>query len=94
MNSVAAFLLAFASTLFMATIARYAAGYFASDRASRIAAFGVAIGFAIGHGSYSGPATADDLPAISAALGTIAALVAAWAWLLRKHAGEMTGADS
>lgn len=48
MDSVAAFVLAFASTFFIGTIARYAAGFFASDRASRIAAFGVALGYAIG----------------------------------------------
>jgi len=91
MNSVAAFVLAFASTLFIGAIARYAAGYFASDRASRIAAFSVALGYAIGRFSHSGPAT--DAPGISAALGAISALFAAWAWLLRRDAGEMTGAD-
>jgi hypothetical protein len=91
MNSVVVFVLAFASTLFIGAIARYAASYFASDRASRIAAFGVALGYAIGRFSHSGPAT--DAADISAALGAIAALVAAWAWLIRKDAGEMGGLD-
>ena len=91
MNSIAAFVVAFASTLFNGAIARYAAGYFASDRASRIAAFGIALGYAIGRFSHSGPAT--DVPGISTALGAMSALVAAWAWLLRTGARELSGSD-
>ena len=91
MNSVTPFALAFASTLIIGAIARYAAGFFASDGASRVAAFGVTLGYALGRFSYSGPA--EDIPAISAALGAIAALAVVWAWLLRKGAGELTGVD-
>ena len=93
MNSAIAFVLAFASTFFVGAISRYAGRFFVSDRASRIAAFGVALGFAIGRFSYSGPATVDDMPAISASLGAVAALVAVWAWLLRRVASELTDAD-
>ena len=93
MNSLTAFVLAFASTAFIGMVARYAARYFASEKASRIAAFGVALGYALGRFSYSGAAAVEDVPAISAAFGAFAGLVAAWAWLLRRDVGELTGAD-
>src|SRR5690349_2336317 len=88
-NSAIAFGWSFASILFMAAVARYGARYFASERASRIAAFGVALGFALGH--FDAKATTfDELPLIIAPLGALAGLVAAWAWLLRTGVGEFT----
>ena len=92
-NSALAFVLAFAGILVVGALARYIAGSFGTDRASRIAAFGVAVGYALGSFSHSGRATFEGLPAISAALGAVAALVALWAWLLRKCVGELTDAD-
>lgn len=92
MNSVASLVLAFASTLIIGAITRYAAGFFGSDRDSRVAAFCVALGYAIGHFSYAGPATGEDLPAIGAAVGSIAALLVVWFWLLRRSSDEPTGA--
>lgn len=89
MNSIIAFVLAFASILIIAAVARYAAGYFASDRSSRAAGFGVALGYAAGRYSYSGAATAETLPTIAAGLGVLLALVVAWALLLRKRTGEL-----
>jgi hypothetical protein len=91
MNLVIPFALAFASTLIIGAIARYGAGFFACDRASRVAAFGVALGYAVGRFSYAGPA--KDMPSIAAALGAIAALIVAWAWLIRRGPGELTGVD-
>lgn len=94
MNLMIAFVLAFASVLFNAAISRFVAGYFADDRASRIAGFSVAIGYALARYSSSGPVRVERLPDICAFLGAVAALVAAWAWLLRKRAVELTDADS
>ena len=85
MNSIIALVLAFASILIIAAVARY----FASDRSSRAAGFGVALGYAAGRYSYSGAATAVTLPAIAAGLGALVALVVAWALLLRKRTGEL-----
>jgi hypothetical protein len=92
-NSALAFVSAFAGILIIGALARYIGGAFTTDRASRIAAFGVAIGYVLGGSSHSGPVTVAGMPAISASLGAIAALVAAWAWLIRKRPGEMTEAD-
>src|SRR5699024_10974397 len=49
LNSGLAFAVGFASIAIIALIARYAAGFFATDKDSRIAAFGVAVGYALGH---------------------------------------------
>jgi len=72
MNSAIAFVLAVASILLVAAIARYAAGYFGSDKASRIAAFGVALGYALGHFPGSNAANFEQLPSICAPLGAVA----------------------
>lgn len=93
LNPAIAFLLALASILLTAAIARYVAGSFASDRASRIGAFGVAIGYVLGHFPGVRVSNVEQLPAVSGLLGAIAALVVSWAWLLRKGAGEPTDAD-
>jgi hypothetical protein len=92
-NSGLAFVSAFAGILLTGAFTRYVAGSFATDRTSRIAAFGVAVGYVFGHFSHSGPATIKELPAICTFLGAVAGLVAVWAWLLRKGAGELTDAD-
>jgi hypothetical protein len=92
-NSAIAFGLGFASVLVVAAVARYGARYFASERASRIAAFSVAVGFALGH--FSGKATTfEELPIVMAPLGAMAGLVAAWAWLLRRGVGELSDIDA
>ena len=93
LNSAIAFGLAFVSILFIAAVARYGARYFASERASRIAAFSVAAGYALGH--FSGTATRfEELPILMTPLGAIAGLIAAWAWLLRRGVGELTDTDA
>jgi hypothetical protein len=92
-NSAIAFGLGFASILFIGAVARYGARYFASERASRIAAFSVAVGYALGH--FSGTATTfEELPIVMAPLGAIGGLVALWAWLLRGRVGELTDTDA
>lgn len=92
-NSAIAFGLGFASTLFIAAVARYGARYFASERASRIAAFSVAVGFALGH--FSGKATTfAELPLVMAPLGAMAGLVAVSALLLRTGVGKLTDTDA
>jgi len=88
-NTGVAFVLALASILIVGVIARYAAGYFGSEKASRIAAFGVALGYALGHFPGSSAATFDELPALGGPLGTIAGIIAVWAWLLRKSSDEL-----
>jgi len=93
MNSAIAFVLAVASILLVAAIARYAAGYFGSDKASRIAAFGVALGYALGHFPGSNAANFEQLPSICAPLGAVAGVIAAWAWLLRRGSEELVDAD-
>lgn len=92
-NSAIAFVLALASILIIAAIARYLAGSFASDRVSRIGAFGVAIGYVLGHFPGGKASTLEDLPAMSAPLGAVAGLILAWAWLLRKRSSELIDVD-
>jgi hypothetical protein len=94
LNSAIAFVVACASILVIAAIARYAAAYFASPRASRIAAFGIALGYALGHFPGASAATLEKLPAISAPLGAVAGLIAAWAWLLRRGERELIDVDA
>jgi hypothetical protein len=93
-NSAIAFVLAFATIIIIAAIARYLAGSFASEKASRIAAFGVAIGYALGHFPGGTASTLGDLPAVSTPLGAVAGLITAWAWLLRKGGGELSDVES
>ena len=93
-NSAIAFVLAGGTILIIAAIARYLGAIFASDRASRIAAFGVAIGYALGHFPRGKASTLGDLPAICAPLGAAAGLIVAWAWLLRKRGGELIDVES
>jgi len=88
-----AFVLAFASVLFIAAISRFVAGYFTDDRASRIAGFSVALGYALGHFPGVRASTLEELTAVSATLGAVAGLFAAWAWLLRKSPGDLTDAE-
>lgn len=92
-NAAVAFVLALASILIVAAIARYVAGYFGSDKASRIAAFSVALGYALGHFPGSSAATFDELPALCGPLGAIAGVIAVWAWLLRKSSDELIDVD-
>ena len=93
-NSALAIAGGFASIAIIALIARYAAGFFATDKGSRIAAFGVAVGYALGHFPRSSAASLDQLPEISAPLGAVVGLIAAWAWLLRRHRSELLDADA
>lgn len=92
-NSAIAFVLAFASILIIAAIARYLAAFFATGRAGRIGAFGVAVGYVVGHFPGGTASTLKQLPTISPLLGNIAGLIAAWAWLLKKGGGEVTDVD-
>jgi hypothetical protein len=92
LNSAIAFGLGFVSILFIAAVARYGARYFASERASRVAGFSVAVGYALGH--FSGTATRiEELPIVMASLGAVAGLGASWAWLLRRGVHELTDTD-
>lgn len=79
-----AFLSALLTTLATGAIARVVAGFFAMGSGVSVASFCVALGFALGRFSYSGPLTMDAGRALSAAAGAIVALVILWAWLLRK----------
>lgn len=90
LNSAIAFVVACASVLVVAEIARFAAGYFASERASRIAAFGIALGYVLGHFSGASAATLEELPA----LGALAGLIGAWAWLLRRGERQLIDVDA
>jgi cytochrome b len=93
-NSAIAFVMAFGMILFIAVVARYIAGVFASDAASRIAGFCVAIGYALGHFSDASAATMQELPSLGAPIGAIAGVIATWAWLIRKGANAPTDADA
>lgn len=79
-----AFLSALLATLAAGAIARAVAGFFAVGRSVSVAGFCVALGFALGRFSYSGPLAMDAARALSAAAGAIAALIVLWVWLLRK----------
>jgi hypothetical protein len=93
LNSAIAFGLAFVSIVFIAAVALYGARYFTSERASRIAAFSVAVGYTLGH--FGSTATRfEELPIVMAPIGALAGLVVAWAWLLRRRVGELTDTEA
>lgn len=71
---VTAFLSAFAATLIVGVLARFAAIIFTSERTARVAAFAIALGFALGRYSYSGPASVTVALALTACIGAVAAL--------------------
>jgi hypothetical protein len=78
------FLSALFATLIMGAIARVAANFFTTGRGASVAVFSVALGYALGRYSYSGPATSEAVEPLIAATGSIVALLILWAWLLRK----------
>lgn len=93
MTMLLAFAVALVSTTFAGVIANFIFKHFASNRAASIAAFWLTVGAAGGRYSYSGPLTEEAALAFSAILGAVLAILILWRWLLKRPAGEVSGAD-
>jgi hypothetical protein len=78
-----AFLTAFMATALVGVVAKFGITYLFAHPSARIAAFCLALGFALGRYSYAGPLNQEALYAACAALGSLIALVVLWLWLLK-----------
>ncbi|WP_324807132.1 hypothetical protein SH584_11250 [Sphingomonas sp. LY29] len=79
---MSALLMAFAGTIVVGVASRFLLDAFAASWPSRIAAFCIAIGFALGRFQWSGPASAALIP-LATAGGAVMALFALYLWLIR-----------
>ena len=93
MTMLFAFAIALVSTMLAGAIAYFVFKHFASNSAASIAAFWLTVGAAGVRYSYSGPPTEQTALAISAFLGAAVAIFLLWRWLLKRPAGEASGAD-
>jgi hypothetical protein len=86
-----AFVSAFLGTLLAGAAAKLLAAFFAPDaRSARIGGFCVALGWAAGRYSYSGPLGTEAVVAAVAALGSLCALAVLWLWLIRSTGGPLS----
>lgn len=84
MSLALAFLTGLLATLTAGAVARLVATLFTSHSSARIAGFCVALGFALGEFSHSGPTSREAALAVLTALGSLVALPLLWVWLLKK----------
>jgi hypothetical protein len=93
MTMLLAFAVALLGTMLAGAIAYFIFKHFASNRAASVAAFWLTVGAAGTRYSYSGPLTEDTAIAFSAFFGAALAILILWRWLLKRPAGEVSGAD-
>lgn len=87
MDFLLSFLTGLLGTLTIGLIGKLAGNLFASEHSARVAGFALALGYAAGRYSVSGPLDRATAVAAAAAVGAIVAVILLWYFLLRRRQG-------